>query len=97
MSNVPTLLGLDPIQWDISDCLKCGAILPESFPFATFPMSEAIINYRLCEDCVAHYVNAGPGETDRWQKDFFARLERITEDMLHNAKAMASDVADRRQ
>lgn len=91
MANAVTVEGANPTVLDIADCLKCAAELPADWHAMPIEMAGAEYRYRLCRLCVDAYYAGSEDDVARWKAEFWARLERISEDMVRNAHAMLSE------
>jgi hypothetical protein len=91
--NALTILSEHPFVAEVSDCLTCGAALPEDWPTIASESPKGTARYRICSDCALMHVMcslAGGELMAQWEADLMERLRRLGEEIARNAMILAT-------
>ncbi len=78
--NAVMILSADPFVAEVSDCLTCGAPVPDRTPWYESGSKDATARYRLCRSCLTaslYAVFMGGIARERAVERLIARLAAI--------------------
>ncbi len=86
--NSVSVLSTNPLTVEISDCIACGASVPEATRWETHTDEGGTIRYRLCARCTCSCLGAmflGGVTLERAKARFAARLSLISAEAVRRA------------